>query len=180
MNSLKGPGVAVAVRFEVLWSHRDGGLEHLHEHHVAHHPEQTCHDKWSKHIKLAEQFRGEDESHRSLVQISTSQDCEDGSKSVEQLSPALRGGTTGPDAQLHRQQRAADQQQPDVHELQRKWQPHHCCGVRRRQTWQTVIWILKQSANREQSAYKYAERATNPFTFFRTWSQGIKPSALLV
>lgn len=70
----------------------------------------------------------EDESCRSLIQTSTSQDCEDGSKRVEQLSPALRGGTTGPDAQLHRQQRAADQQQPDVHKLQCKWQPHHRCG----------------------------------------------------
>lgn len=44
MDSLEGPGVAVTVRLEVLWSQYGAGLKHLHEHHVTHHPEQTCTD----------------------------------------------------------------------------------------------------------------------------------------
>lgn len=43
-DSLEGPGVAVAVRLEVLRSQYGRGLEHLHEHHVTHHPQQTCVD----------------------------------------------------------------------------------------------------------------------------------------
>lgn len=42
MDSLEGPGVAVTVRLEVFRSQYDTGLKHLHEHHVTHHPEQTC------------------------------------------------------------------------------------------------------------------------------------------
>lgn len=41
-DSLEGPGVAITVRFEVFWSQYGSGLKHLHEHHVTHHPEQTC------------------------------------------------------------------------------------------------------------------------------------------
>lgn len=41
-DSLEGPGVAVTVRLEVFWSQYGSGLKHLHEHHVTHHPEQTC------------------------------------------------------------------------------------------------------------------------------------------
>lgn len=63
---------------------------------------------------------------------STSQDGEDGGEGVEQPAPALRGGAAGPDAQLHRQQRAADQQQAHIHDLQRQSQPHHRCGGRTR------------------------------------------------
>lgn len=44
MDSLEGPGVAVTVRLEVFWSQYGTGLKHLHEHHVTHHPEQTCTD----------------------------------------------------------------------------------------------------------------------------------------
>lgn len=51
INSLEGPRVAVAVRLEVFWSHGGGGLKHLHEHHVTHHPEQTCEDKLVKSFK---------------------------------------------------------------------------------------------------------------------------------
>ena len=47
----------------------------------------------------------------------TSQDSEDSGKSIEQLPPAQRGGEPGPDTQLERQQRAADQQQTDAHKL---------------------------------------------------------------
>lgn len=51
MNSLEGPGVAVAVRLEVFWSHWGCGLKHLHEHHVTHHPEQTCEDSTANMVK---------------------------------------------------------------------------------------------------------------------------------
>lgn len=44
MDSLEGPRVAVTVRLEVFWSQYGTGLKHLHEHHVTHHPEQTCTD----------------------------------------------------------------------------------------------------------------------------------------
>lgn len=42
VNSLEGPGVAITVRLEVFWSQYGSGLKHLHEHHVTHHPKQTC------------------------------------------------------------------------------------------------------------------------------------------
>lgn len=42
VDSLESPGIAVTVRLEVFWSQYGSGLEHLHEHHVTHHPEQTC------------------------------------------------------------------------------------------------------------------------------------------
>lgn len=57
MNSLERPRVAIAVRLEVFWSHWGSGLKHLHEHHVTHHPEQTCEDgrvntpNWLKNTK---------------------------------------------------------------------------------------------------------------------------------
>lgn len=102
------------------------------------------------------------------VKSRTSQDREDRGKGVEQLTPALRGGEPGPDAQLHWQQRAADEQQADVDELQRQVEPHHRCRDRTRNTMgsRPVICPIKSQ--------------TEPLTLFRVWSQSVKPSTSLL
>lgn len=98
----------------------------------------------------------------------TSQDREHCGEGVEQLPPALRGGEPGPDAQLHRQQRAADEQQTDVDELQWQVEPHHRCRDRTRNRVASPSVIYPIESLRE------------PLTLFRARGQSVKPSTFLL
>lgn len=147
MNSLKGPGVAVAVRFEVLWSHRDGGLEHLHEHHVAHHPEQTCHDKWSKHTKLVERFRGKTKATEVWFRYLPPRTVKTAAKALSSCpqrcvdgQQVLMHSCTDSSVQLiNSSPMYMSSNVSDSHIIAVEW------GEDRHDM--TVIWILKQSAN---------------------------------
>lgn len=98
----------------------------------------------------------------------TSQDAEDCGEGVEQLTPALRGGEPGPEAQLQRQQRAADEQQADVDQLQGQIQPHHGCrhGTRSAVSSPSPLYVI--------------QRQTETLTLFRVGGQGVKPSTFLL
>ena len=43
VNSHVRPAVVPRLRFPVLWAQTDSQLESSGEHHVGHHPQQTCH-----------------------------------------------------------------------------------------------------------------------------------------
>lgn len=97
----------------------------------------------------------------------TSQDGEDGGEGVEQLTPALGGGEPGPDAQLHRQQRAADEQQADVDQLQGQVEPHHGCRDR-----------TGGAVSSPSPAYVASE--SESLTLLRVRGQSVKPSTFLL